>query len=244
MLKNNKLLFILLFIFFILFFIFTNSTSAYTQEYNGYTFFMPDNIIEEIKNSKEIISEFDDDNYYHAVVFSSYHNRLQIFFYPKDKVSFIYSGIKYGDSLWAVPNSASDLIVYTCTVSSFNLIEHTIDLGNNSFIRKTFSSSTENALLTYNPSDNYFYFVGNIPLYKDANKSSLWCDTFDFFQQPPQEVAPQMVLAPIVEEMEMEVTLKEIIQILPLIIVIVVSFLGLRKALQMLLSLLHRCLII
>ena len=142
MLKNKKFLFILFFTFFILFFIFTNNSSAYTQEYNGYTFFMPDNIIEEIKNRKESIPEFDDDNYYHAVVFSSYHKRLQIFFYPKDKVSFIYSGIKNGDSLWCVPNSASDLIVYTSGISSFSLTDHTIDLGNNIFKRQAFISST------------------------------------------------------------------------------------------------------
>lgn len=56
------------------------------------------------------------------------------------------------------------------------------------------------------------------------------------------QVAPP-ILARVVEQVEMKVTMREIIQILPLIIVVVVSLVGLRKALQMLLRLLRRCLI-
>lgn len=53
-------------------------------------------------------------------------------------------------------------------------------------------------------------------------------------------VPPQGILAPIVEGTKMETTLQEVIHLLPLIIVVVVSFLGLRKALQMLSTLLRR----
>lgn len=56
-----------------------------------------------------------------------------------------------------------------------------------------------------------------------------------FFQAPPQGM-----LAPIVEGTKMETTLQEVIHLLPLIIVVVVSFLGLRKALRMLSTLLRR----
>ena len=47
-------------------------------------------------------------------------------------------------------------------------------------------------------------------------------------------------LAPVVNKVEMSPVLKEIIQILPLIIVVLVSFLGLRKALKMLSTFLNR----
>ncbi len=61
-----------------------------------------------------------------------------------------------------------------------------------------------------------------------------------FFQQTPLII--QTRLAPIVEKKQgaMEMALKEIIAILPMILVVVVSFLGLRKALRMLSMLLHR----
>ena len=50
-------------------------------------------------------------------------------------------------------------------------------------------------------------------------------------------------LAPVVEKVEVEMgtVLLEIVKIIPLILVVVVSFLGLRKALRMLSTLLHRC---
>ena len=55
-----------------------------------------------------------------------------------------------------------------------------------------------------------------------------------FFPQPP------LSLGEIVETSQMEKVLQQIVTILPLILVVVVSFLGLRKALQMLLTLLHQ----
>lgn len=56
-----------------------------------------------------------------------------------------------------------------------------------------------------------------------------------FFQK-----APQGVLTQIVEQVEMREVMTEIVKIIPLIIVVVVSFLGLRKALQMLSKVLHQ----
>lgn len=59
------------------------------------------------------------------------------------------------------------------------------------------------------------------------------------------QVAPQATqLAQIVEQAETEKTVGEIVAILPLILVILVSFLGLRKALSWLSALLRRCLIL
>lgn len=60
-----------------------------------------------------------------------------------------------------------------------------------------------------------------------------------FFYKPlPLET--QGTLAPIIHKVETKGTMMEIIQILPLIIVVLVSFLGLRKALKMLSTLLNR----
>lgn len=69
----------------------------------------------------------------------------------------------------------------------------------------------------------------NIDIYNGIKSDDI------FFQAPPQGI-----LAPIVEGTKMETTLQEVIHLLPLIIVVVVSFLGLRKALQMLSTLLRR----
>lgn len=52
---------------------------------------------------------------------------------------------------------------------------------------------------------------------------------------------PQGRLAPIMSQVEMKTVLLEIIKVLPMILVVVVSFLGLRKALRMLSTLLRRC---
>ena len=61
-----------------------------------------------------------------------------------------------------------------------------------------------------------------------------------FFQQTPLEVTPTMTLVEILEqEKEQVATLKEVLQILPLIIVVVVCLVGLRKALKILLELLR-----
>lgn len=51
-------------------------------------------------------------------------------------------------------------------------------------------------------------------------------------------------LYPLMAKVEMAGVLQEIVWIIPLILVVVVSFLGLRKALKLLSRLLHRCLII
>ncbi|MGN1327824.1 MAG: hypothetical protein ACI4VQ_07110 [Clostridia bacterium] len=58
-----------------------------------------------------------------------------------------------------------------------------------------------------------------------------------FFLQTPLRMG---VLAPIVEKVEMIPVMKEIVGVLPLIIVVVVSLVGLRKALRMLSTLLRK----
>ena len=60
-------------------------------------------------------------------------------------------------------------------------------------------------------------------------------DGTDFFSQ-----TPLTRLVPVVKQVEMGETMKQIIQLFPMILVVVVSCLGLRKALQMLLTVLHQ----
>ena len=73
---------------------------------------------------------------------------------------------------------------------------------------------------------------GTVILYKDENK------TDSFFQQ-----APRLVPILIPQRGAMGEILQQVVAIVPLILVVVVSFLGLRKAWRLLSTLLHRCLI-
>lgn len=74
-------------------------------------------------------------------------------------------------------------------------------------------------------------FISSVDIYKDVNKNEI------FFQKPP---IPALVEIMKQEKAEMK-TIQEILGILPLILVVVVSFLGLRKALSWLLTLLRHC---
>ena len=76
---------------------------------------------------------------------------------------------------------------------------------------------------------NYCFYIQNMTVYTVSGDV--------FFQGPPS-------LMRIAEGAGMEQTIKQIVLILPLILVVVVSFLGLRKALALLLSLLRRCLML
>lgn len=73
-------------------------------------------------------------------------------------------------------------------------------------------------------------FISSVDIYTDVNKSDV------FFQKP---LVP--VLVGIMDREKAEkMTVQEILGVLPLIIVVVVSFLGLRKALRMLVTFLRR----
>ena len=56
------------------------------------------------------------------------------------------------------------------------------------------------------------------------------------FQQPPQVQEQATTLAPIVEEMETEKTLAEIVAILPVVLVVIVGLLAMRKAIKFLMK--------
>lgn len=90
---------------------------------------------------------------------------------------------------------------------------------------KTYSANTNNGA---GPQD---FVYASVNVYSDVNKSDV------FFQYPPQTLSQIMEV-----EAENKATVQEILGVLPPILVVVVSFLGLRKALKMLLTLLRRCL--
>lgn len=77
--------------------------------------------------------------------------------------------------------------------------------------------------------------------------NNFWYSNFDIvnsngdllFQAPPQQ--GEGILAPVMNQVEMSQTLLEIVNLLPLIIAVVVSFLGLRKGLRMLFRVLRAC---
>ena len=60
------------------------------------------------------------------------------------------------------------------------------------------------------------------------------------FQKTPVEKALETTLAPIVQEAPLEETIKEIVGILPIVLIIVVGLIGLRKGLALLSQTLHR----
>lgn len=81
------------------------------------------------------------------------------------------------------------------------------------------------------------YMITNMDVYTDSSLTDF------FFKAPQITVEPETkeILAETLEEtLKAENPQKEIIQILPLIIVVVASLVGLRKALKMLLAVLHR----
>lgn len=84
---------------------------------------------------------------------------------------------------------------------------------------KTYSANT------YNGAGPQDFVYASVNVYSDVNKSDI------FFQHPPQTLSQIMEV-----EAEKKVTIQEILGVLPLTIVVAVSFLGLRKALRMLVT--------
>ena len=100
---------------------------------------------------------------------------------------------------------------FGCTIDSFNIDNK----GNNYITYSTSDISIDNGEKTF-----FYHPVGEKPV--------------------PEEPAPVGVLAPLLDKEKMKETTLQIRVILPLIIVILVSFLGLRKALKLLQTILNR----
>lgn len=78
---------------------------------------------------------------------------------------------------------------------------------------------------------NSVVYSSTSDIYKDSSLNDV------FFYKPPVNLEEVLI-----QEQKKKATVQEILGVLPPILVVVVSFLGLRKALKMLLTLLRRCL--
>jgi len=213
MLKNKKVLIIIL-LYILLIFTFCSNTFAYSSgdenDFGYYYSTFPDELLNKVK----LLDEWNDNEYgcfgFHYKAWNSYR---VIFIENPDfnKSCRVSSSSSYGAS-FCINLDGGNYIIY-----DYNL----------DYSLKERSTHSLNGYHENKGNDEYLF--KNIKAYDD--------DTLFFLP------APLTHLAQVVEKVEMEETLKEIIQILPLILVVVVSFLGLRKALQMLSTLLHRCLI-
>lgn len=147
-------------------------------------------------------------------------NKYGVFFLENDSSVKFYSNIKPGNKYSIRCDVAVSGYFYV-----FNL-------------NYELESSNYYSELNFN-SDYSWYFSDNVinssmDFYTDNTYTTL------FFQGTP--LVQEKVLAPIVEEKKetMGTVLQEIVSILPMILVVVVSLVGLRKALSMLFSLLRQ----
>lgn len=146
-------------------------------------------------------------------------NNLTIYDYVITSEGFIYVAINSDYSLSVVYGEAAGKYANYITCTGYRIFKLE-DNGNFSVA----VSSTNGSKYTYGDAIIYSSF--------DVLK-----DGTIFFLKTP---VVQGIIAPKLEGVEMSQTIQEIVAILPLIIVVVVSLVGLRKALQMLSTLLRK----
>lgn len=100
-------------------------------------------------------------------------------------------------------------------------------------IEGTSTISNDGSLLVSFNKDNFIAVYRTTELYSDNTYTQV--SNSSFFQQPPVGV-----LAPIVEEAPLGETIKEIVGILPIVLIILVGLIGLRKGLALLSQTLHK----
>lgn len=157
-------------------------------------------------------SFFDNFNYF-CFVSSSEGNNSKLFCSDK-KFNLDYSSVNFDES-------PSYFVVFNINNYVFKEETNTYEWGSDG--RDVFEDGNlENTKLEYDVSnkisDNYYFVSGNAVFY-----------------QPPQ-----VVLTPIMKETPLEEVMKEILGILPVILVIIVGLISLRKALRLLSKVLHR----
>ena len=131
------------------------------------------------------------------------------------------------EDFYMVPTDGSTSYWSTYSISTGELICCTVYKDGNVLYDNVDSKILTNQFT--NGSDEVNSYSGNVILYKDSTKT----DTF--FHQ-----APRLVPIMIQERGALETILLQIVKILPMILVVVVSFLGLRKCWRLLSMLLHQ----
>ena len=217
MLKNKKIYIILVFLFLFIF-----SKKVYATNYTGEP--SREELLLLIDTAVEGSGYIDIDNIDFTICYDSENDEINLFFIGKNSNYYFDSYGVNGELQWYLKGDVVTWCRYdrnqNCTMW---------DYKNDGSIYTFSSCSFYNVL--YSTVDIYAYETKNY-IKQESN-----C-TYDFFQIPPS-IAEEVVI-PVVEPVIMEKTLQEIILLLPLIIVVVVSFLGLRKGLRLLLTILHK----
>jgi len=239
LIKNNKIiLFIILFILSI-----GISSTSFARELEDFSF--PETLEQAVLSSDGgetlynnicNLPEFND-NYYYFYRFGNYND---ITFIEKSRFLDLKSYItiepaSYGDTRYCRITLQSGSFKSEDIFSTYNITGSTLT-------RPEYYYNYNNFLF-FGGSNNVIGGFTNVPVYTDNTYSTF------FFPEviAPEEIPPEMeqvetILATAVGDKQeiMKGVLQEIINLLPLIIVVVVSFLGLRKALKLLSTLLHR----
>lgn len=135
----------------------------------------------------------------------------------------LYRGATFENDIVDFTSSVSDDLKLVYVNEDYN-IKNVFKYGaGNTFLSEGFN-------LDYATRDVYLF---------DSKTDELTTILFQVASQPVEETN-QVVLAEIVEPMEMDKTLAEILGILPIVIVVIVSLIAIRKAIVFLVTLLHR----
>ena len=235
MIKNKKFLFI--FLFFIMFFLFFSFSNVQAVTFDSFTEdeqeFIKKSVVDVFDAYKQLTGESSVDKYFiHCTriddgsgnlipcLWFALGNEVE---HARNNGSMCFKGSAFYCSV-----NMSDRVYNT-----FNSLEQSNYFGENFNLNKHTSTWEENTGLYANYSSHNSYYGGNEVAVTIPD---------DFFLVPPPEVVEEKekTLATIVEESRPEKTLEEIINLLPLIIVVVVFLVGLRKGLALLLQILHK----
>ncbi len=220
MFKNKKLLFIFLFV--IVFFLFLNSNVfASNGRYNVDTFGFTPSAIDFVRRATVLVANYVED---HNISYSNYfifhqcgHNNGNL---NNDgivfKILLFNNDVYVGDGYNGCLRGGGSVYCFEFTTGE--------DLS-----KKDFSGVSP--FNVNNSFDGFRVFYTNYEQDNLVSKN----ENSSFFHEPPQGI-----LAPIVEESKPEITLEEIANLLPLIIVVVVFLVGLRKGLALLLQILRK----
>jgi len=212
--RKNSIRILFLFMALFLVFVLKSNVKAYEETYESISFNMPDTMIE---NARSLAEYSEVGSTYNLLILQDLYrdNRYLVYFLPTD-VKIWHTG--FWESRGFKFNPTNNWVVYeynssqeyVCKLDGFNWDEIPVVMNNSVYTM-------------YTTTDIY------------TNSS---CTTV-FFQPP---VPVMTILLPIVEEQKgtMATTLQEIINLLPMILVVVVSLVGFRKALVMLFSLLRQ----
>lgn len=219
MLKYKIFIFIILFIF--MFFIFSSQVFATTGSYNLDTSSFTAETIEYVRQATLLVKDYADN---HDISYSYY---------------FVFTQAKGQDINLNNSNVSFKIMLFTDNVYVHTDYDGVLK-GNGIVDIFSFTTGEDltNKTLIYermranNIYDKFRVYYTN---FSQENNLVTINDNASFFQFPPQGI-----LAPIVEESSPEVTLVEVVSLVPLIIVVVVFLVGFRKGLAILFQILHK----